>query len=92
MKVHMLLLAHMDRVEIPAILQKDLDFILRKSVVLLEEMIKVANIPRYMPCGWLTPTIGCIELLQCITQAVSIGDRKTFTHGKVSILAILTLA
>ena len=82
----MLLLAHLDRLEVPAILKKDLDFVLKKSVLLLEEMLKVANIPRYTPYGWLTPTIACVEMLQCITQAVSIGSRKTFTSGKVHLL------
>lgn len=82
-KVHMLLLAHMDRLPVLPVLRKDLDFVLRKSTILLEEMIKIANIPRYSPYGWLTPTVGSIEMLQCLTQAVSIGSRKTFTHGKV---------
>jgi len=85
-KVHMLLLAHMARREIPPTLQKDLEFVLRKSPLLLEEMVKIANIPRTagIPYGWLTPTIGAVELLQCLTQAVSIGSRKTFTHGTVA--------
>lgn len=82
-KVHMLLLAHMDRVDIPTTLQKDLDFVLRKSAILLEEIVKIANIPRTSPYGWLTPTIGAVEMLQCLTQAVSIGSRKSFTQGKV---------
>lgn len=83
-KVHMLLLAHMDRVDIPPILHKDLEFVLKKSSVLLEEIVKIANIPRYTPYGWLTPTIGAVEMLQCLTQAVSIGSRKSFTQGKVN--------
>ena len=84
----MLLLAHMDRAEVPAALHKDLEYVLRKSCVFLEEMIKIANIPRHQsqPYGWLTPTIGAVEMMQCLTQAVSIGARKTFTHGKVSPL------
>lgn len=81
-KVHMLLLAHMDRLDIPPLLHKDLEFVLKKSTIFLEEMIKIANIPRFSPYGWLTPTIGAIEMLQCLTQAVSIGSRKTFSHGK----------
>lgn len=82
----MLLLAHMDRLEIPAILHKDLEYVLSKSAVFLEEIIKIANLPRTSPYGWLTPTIGAVEMLQCITQAVSIGSRKSFTQGKVKPL------
>ena len=86
-KVHMLLLAHMDRIEIPAILKKDLEYVLKKSPIFLEEMIKIANIPRSIgfPFGWLTPTVGAVEMLQCLTQAVSINARKTLTPGKVRI-------
>ena len=49
------------------------------------KVVKIANIPRYanVPYGWLTPTVGAVEMLQCLTQGVSIGSRKTFTHGKV---------
>ena len=82
----MLLLAHMDRADIPSILQKDLAYVIRKSAVFLEEIVKIANLPRYSPYGWLTPTIGAVEMMQCLTQAVSIGSRKSFTQGKVGLM------
>ena len=40
-KVHMLLLAHLARRPVPAPLQKDLEFVLRKATPLLEEASRV---------------------------------------------------
>ena len=50
---------------------------LTKSALLLEEMIKIASLPRppHM-LGWLAPALGSLEMLQCITQAVPIPTRK----------------
>ncbi|PSC67006.1 dnaJ ERDJ2A, partial [Micractinium conductrix] len=69
LKVHMLLLAHLSREEIPAVLQKDLEFLLTKGQPL----------PGY---GWLTPTVGCIELMQCMVQAVPLESKKAAHVGK----------
>ena len=52
----MLLLAHLQRddVHIPANLQADLKFVLQKTPILLEEMLKIALLPRPpYGYGWL---------------------------------------
>jgi hypothetical protein len=45
-QVHMLLLAHLSREEIPPILVKDLNFVLTKGLPLLQEMLGIAILPR----------------------------------------------
>ena len=82
----MLLLAHLDRQPIPASLVGDHRFVITKCATLLEEMVKVANLPRLpgQTCGWLAPTLGSLEMLQCLTQGVSQASRKNLgTAGKV---------
>ena len=65
----MLLLAHLSRDEIPAILEADSHYVLRKSPQLLEEIVKIAAMPRPPHgSGWLAPTMGAIEFLQHLTQ------------------------
>ncbi|KAK9829144.1 hypothetical protein WJX72_004149 [[Myrmecia] bisecta] len=77
-KVHMLLLAHIAREPIPAILESDLKFVLKKSPVFLEEMLKLSGYPRPPHgYGWLAPLVGCVEMMQCLMQAVNISTRKT---------------
>ncbi len=52
----MLLLLHLEResAAVPAILQSDLKFVLQKCPVLLEEMFKIATLPRPpLGYGWL---------------------------------------
>lgn len=51
----MLLLAHLERESnIPTNLQQDLKFVLQKTPPLLEEMLKIATLPRPPHgCGWL---------------------------------------
>jgi hypothetical protein len=81
-KVNMLLLAHLSRGDIPASLQADLRFVLKKSPLFLEEMANIANIPRAPGApGWLAPTAGCLEFAQCLTQALSIAARKQLGTG-----------
>ena len=85
-KAHMLLLAHLDREPIPASLAGDHKFVVTKCILLLEEMLKLAQIPRVqgVTTGWLAPTLGCLEMMQCITMAVSRDVRRDFgTAGKV---------
>lgn len=131
-QVHMLLLAHLAREDIPAVLQRDLQFLLTKGLPMLQEMLGLATAPRVkvgagmyvcgprlkeasnvgertfqgrcetvakqciqqeccllvwcsdagqakltlMPLyllpqpgyGWLAPTVGCIEMMQCMVQ------------------------
>ena len=45
-KAHMLLLAHLDRERVPANLAADHKFVVTKCILLLEEMIKIAQVPR----------------------------------------------
>lgn len=81
-KVHMLLFAHLSREPIPAGLQPDLKFVLEKALPLLDEMVKIAALPRPpLGFGWLAPTLGSIEMMQCIVQAVPMSLRKTIGQG-----------
>ena len=45
-QVHMLLLAHLSREEIPPVLRKDLQFVLTKGLPMLQEMLGLATAPR----------------------------------------------
>ncbi len=82
-KVHMLLLAHLARADVPRSLQADARFLLQKAPLLLEEMVKIANLPR-PPAGygWLSPTVGALEMMQCLTRAQPLHVRKTAPGGK----------
>lgn len=81
-KVHMLLLAHLSREPIPTALQPDLKFVLEKALPLLDEMVKIAALPRSPHgFGWLAPTLGSVEMMQCIVQAVPMSLRKTIGQG-----------
>lgn len=57
-----------------------------QSPQFLEEMVNIANLAR-PPAGygWLTPTIGCLEMAQCITQAMSITARKSISQGTAKV-------
>ena len=82
----MLLLAHLGRAEVPPSLQADLKFVLKKAPQLLEEMITIANWPRtHAMTGWLTPTVGCLEMAQCITQALGTSSRKLLGQGGAKV-------
>ncbi|KAG2451784.1 hypothetical protein HYH02_003562 [Chlamydomonas schloesseri] len=84
LKAHMLLLAHLDREHdnIPASLQADLRFVLTKTPLLLDEMMKIAVLPR-PPAGygWMTPALAIVEMMQCVSQALSISNRKPLSGG-----------
>jgi len=76
-KAHMLLLAHMSRIDIDQTLKKDLTYILEKAPRLLQEMFSIASAPRIRPnYGWLTPAQGTVELMQCIVKAVPAEEKK----------------
>ena len=77
-KVHMLLLAYLGRREIPDSLENDLKFVLKKSPIFLEEIVKIAQIPHHpqQMWGWYEPTKAAIQMCQCIVQAVSTDIRK----------------
>ena len=39
--------------------------------------------PRPQPnYGWLTPAVGCIEMMQCVVQAVPLASKKAAHVGK----------
>lgn len=68
-KAGMLLLAHMERAEAPASLQKDCRFVLNRSAALLAEMVNLAALPRPPSgYGWLAPAVGSVEFLQHLIQ------------------------
>ena len=81
----MLLLAYLGRREIPDALQSDLRFVLTRSPIFLEEMVKIAQIPRSPTqlYGWYEPIRGATQMCQCIVQAMSVDTRKG-TKAKVS--------
>ena len=87
-KVHMLLMAHCGREEVPPSLAADLATVLRRCPTFLEEMLKIGNIPRVQgwPYGWLAPTVGCLEMMQCLNQGVPFFVKKpSICASKVSL-------
>ncbi|XP_047325395.1 dnaJ protein ERDJ2A-like [Impatiens glandulifera] len=59
-------------------LHRDFRRVLELAPRLLEELMKMATIPRTTQGhGWLRPAIGVLELSQCIIQAVPLNARKT---------------
>ncbi|KAG7672402.1 hypothetical protein Ndes2526B_g09086 [Nannochloris sp. 'desiccata'] len=84
-KAHMLLLAHMSRIDVDQVLKKDLTYILEKAPRLLQEMFNIASAPRIRPnYGWLTPTQGTVELMQCIVKAVPAEEKKKSSNSSSS--------
>jgi len=73
-------------------LQRDFKRVLELAPRLLEELMKMALIPRTAQGhGWLRPAIGVLELSQCIIQAVPLSARKTtggFTDGTAPFLQL----
>ncbi|XP_060201290.1 dnaJ protein ERDJ2-like [Lycium barbarum] len=58
-------------------LQRDFKRVLELAPRLLEELMKMAIIPRPpMGHGWLRPAIGVVELSQSVVQAVPLSARK----------------
>lgn len=58
-------------------LQHDFRHVLELAPRLLEELMKMAIIPRApLGHGWLRPAIGVVELSQSIIQAVQLSSRK----------------
>ncbi|KAG8376681.1 hypothetical protein BUALT_Bualt09G0089200 [Buddleja alternifolia] len=78
-KSELLMQAHLTR-ETTALspsLQRDLKKMIALAPRLLEELMKMAIIPRTQQGhGWLRPAIGVIELSQSILQAVPLSARK----------------
>ncbi|CAN1753958.1 DnaJ protein ERDJ2A [Linum perenne] len=69
---------------LPPALQRDFKRVLELSPRLLDELIKMAVIPRKGEMhGWLRLAIGVIELSQCITQAVPLSTRKSLAFHRL---------
>ncbi|XP_043716928.1 dnaJ protein ERDJ2-like [Telopea speciosissima] len=73
-------------------LQKDFRHVLELAPRLLEELMKMAIIPRSPEGhGWLRPAIGVVELSQNIIQAIPLSARKStggFTEGIAPFLQL----
>ncbi|CAA3013738.1 dnaJ ERDJ2A-like [Olea europaea subsp. europaea] len=78
-KNELLIQAHLthETVALSPSLQRDLKQMLALAPRLLEELMKMAIIPRTpQGHGWLRPAIGVVELSQSIIQAVPLSARK----------------
>uniref|UniRef100_A0A5B6ZDN2 Putative dnaJ protein ERDJ2A n=1 Tax=Davidia involucrata TaxID=16924 RepID=A0A5B6ZDN2_DAVIN len=73
-------------------LQRDFKHVLELAPRLLEELMKMAVIPRTAQGhGWLRPAVGVVELSQCIIQAVPLSARKAaggFAEGIAPFLQL----
>ncbi|KAK9292223.1 hypothetical protein L1049_020185 [Liquidambar formosana] len=73
-------------------LQGDFRRVLELAPRLLEEVMKMAVIPRNSQGhGWLRPAIGVVELSQCIIQAVPLSARKAGGGSPEGIAPFLQL-
>ncbi|XP_060676034.1 dnaJ protein ERDJ2A isoform X2 [Ziziphus jujuba] len=73
-------------------LQGDFRRVLELAPRLLEELMKMAVLPRTAQGhGWLRPAIGVVELSQCIIQAVPLSTRKTTGGSSEGIAPFLQL-
>lgn len=79
-KAHLLLYGHLCRVKIPEALKKDFMFVMKKTPRLIQEVFQLsASVPRIKPnYGWATPSIGAVEIMQCMVRAVPIEAKKHF--------------
>mmetsp|Transcript_372 Transcript_372/g.1239 ORF Transcript_372/g.1239 Transcript_372/m.1239 type:complete len:717 (-) Transcript_372:925-3075(-) len=78
-KAHLLILAHLERVKIPAALVEDSVTVLKYAPLLCDELMKVARSP--MPpdkkFGWLQQALSVAHMSQCLVQGVSLNTRKS---------------
>ncbi|XP_068329300.1 dnaJ protein ERDJ2A-like [Pyrus communis] len=73
-------------------LQGDFRHVLELAPRLLEELMKMAVMPRNAQGqGWLRPAIGVVELSQCIIQAVPLSARKAIGGSSEGIAPFLQL-
>ncbi|XP_004308042.1 PREDICTED: dnaJ protein ERDJ2A-like [Fragaria vesca subsp. vesca] len=73
-------------------LQGDFKHVLELAPRLLEELMKMALVPRNAQGqGWLRPAIGVVELSQCIIQAVPLSARKATGGSSEGIAPFLQL-
>ncbi|WOH06728.1 hypothetical protein DCAR_0626156 [Daucus carota subsp. sativus] len=78
-KTELLIQSHLtrDTAALSPELQRDFKRVLELAPRLLEELMKMAVIPRTAQGhGWLRPAVGVVELSQCIIQAVPLSAKK----------------
>ncbi|KAJ1270299.1 hypothetical protein BS78_06G043200 [Paspalum vaginatum] len=93
-KMELLIQAHLTRESfaLTPTLLKDYRHMLELAPRLLEELVKIAVLPRNPHgFGWLRPAIGVIELSQNIIQAVPLGARKATGGNTEGIAPFLQL-
>ncbi|XP_019707516.1 dnaJ protein ERDJ2 isoform X2 [Elaeis guineensis] len=93
-KMELLIQAHLTResAALSSALQKDFKRMLELAPRLLEELMKIAVLPRSPKgYGWLRPAIGVVELSQSIIQAVPLGARKAAGGNSEGIAPFLQL-
>ncbi|GFP81023.1 Dnaj protein erdj2a [Phtheirospermum japonicum] len=93
-KTELLIQAHLIRetATLSPDLERDCKRMLEFAPRLLEELIKMAIIPRTSKGhGWLRPAIGVVELSQCIVQAVPLSARKAGGGSAEGIAPFLQL-
>ncbi|CAI9092312.1 OLC1v1027511C1 [Oldenlandia corymbosa var. corymbosa] len=93
-KTQLLLQAHLNRetATLTSDLLSDFNYVLQLAPRLLDELMKMAIIPRNNKGhGWLRPAIGVVELSQCITQAVRLSARKASGGSTEGIAPFLQL-
>ncbi|KAL6541556.1 DnaJ protein erdj2a [Orobanche gracilis] len=93
-KTELLIQAHLTRetASLSPDLEHDCKRVLELTPRLLEELLKMAIIPRTSKeHGWLRPAIGVIELSQCIVQAVPLSARKAGGGSAEEITPFLQL-
>ncbi|KAL8140567.1 hypothetical protein V2J09_006588, partial [Rumex salicifolius] len=93
-KTELLIQAHLTRetAELSPALQADFRRMLQLAPRLLEELMKLAVLPRSPHGhGWLRPATGVVELSQCIVQAVPLSARKPVGGSSEGIAPFLQL-
>lgn len=93
-KTELLLQAHLTRqtAALTTELQTDFKRVVELAPRLLDELMKMAVIPRSAQGhGWLRPAIGVVELSQCIIQAVPLSARKVTGGSSEGIAPFLQL-
>lgn len=93
-KMELLIQAHLTReaFALPPALAKDYKHMLELAPRLLEELVKIALLPRSPHgFGWLRPAIGVVELSQSIIQAVPLSARKSGGGNSEGIAPFLQL-
>ncbi|KAG6465783.1 hypothetical protein O3G_MSEX015385, partial [Manduca sexta] len=68
-KAHVLLQAHLSRMQLPAELQADTALVLTKAIRLIQACVDVVS-----SSGWLSPAVAAMELAQMVTQAMWAKD------------------